>query len=407
MPRFEYTARDRSGSRVTGAVEAGSVDAVAGQLFDQGITPIDIQQRARSQGPSLRRRLGFDQPSRDDIVMFSRQMYTLTRSGVPLIRGLSHLAESTRNPVLSETIRAVMTDLESGRELSGSLARYPRVFSPLYVAMVRVGEDSGRLEEAFERLTQYLERERDTIRQIKQATRYPTIVLVAIALAIFILMTYVIPVFAGVFERLDAELPLMTRLLIGVSNFFAAYWWAILLAAGGAWYGLRQWRQTENGALRWDRGKLKTPIVGDILLRGTLARFARAFSMSQRSGVPILQAMNVTAAAVDNVWVSRKVLSMREGIEHGESLSRTAQRAEVFTPLVIQMISVGEESGRLDEMVDEVADFYEREVDYDVQNLGALIEPILTIGVAILVFLLALGIFLPMWDLGSAALGGR
>jgi MSHA biogenesis protein MshG len=407
MPRFEYTARDRSGSRVTGAVEAGSVDAVAGQLFDQGITPIDIQQRARSQGPNLRRRLGMDKPSGDDIVMFSRQMYTLTRSGVPLIRGLTQLAESTRNPVLSETIRAVMTDLESGRELSGSLARYPRVFSPLYVAMVRVGEDSGRLEEAFERLTQYLERERDTIRQIKQATRYPTIVVVAIAIAIFILMTYVIPVFAGVFERLDAELPLMTRLLIGVSNFFAAYWWAILLSIGGAWYGLRQWRQTENGALRWDRGKLKTPIVGDILLRGTLARFARAFSMSQRSGVPILQAMNVTAAAVDNVWVSRKVLSMREGIEHGESLSRTAQRAEVFTPLVIQMISVGEESGRLDEMVDEVADFYEREVDYDVQNLGALIEPILTIGVAILVFLLALGIFLPMWDLGSAALGGR
>ena len=406
MPRFEYTARDRAGSRVTGAVDAGSVDAVAGQLFDQGITPIDIQQRARSGGPSLRRRLGFDQPSRDDIVMFSRQMYTLTRSGVPLIRGLGHLAESTRNPVLGETIHAVMADLESGRELSGALARHPRVFSPLYVAMVRVGEDSGRLEEAFERLSQYLERERDTIRQIKQAVRYPTIVVAAIAIAIFILMTYVIPVFADVFEKFDAELPLMTRGLIAVSNFFAAYWWAILLAIGGAWYGLQQWRKTQNGALRWDRGKLKTPIIGDILLRGTLARFARAFSMSQRSGVPILQALNVTAAAVDNVWISRKVLGMREGIEHGESLSRTAQRTEVFTPLVIQMMSVGEESGRIDEMVDEVAEFYEREVDYDVQNLGALVEPILTIGVAILVFLLALGIFLPMWDLASVQLGG-
>ncbi|WP_070989577.1 type II secretion system F family protein [Halofilum ochraceum] len=406
MPRFEYTARDRSGSRVTGAVEAGSVDAVAGQLFDQGITPIDIQQRARSRGPGLRRRLGMDQPSRDDIVMFSRQMYTLTRSGVPLIRGLTQLAESTRNPVLRETIRTVMADLESGRELSGSLARHPRVFSPLYVAMIRVGEDSGRLEESFERLTRYLERERDTVRQIKQAVRYPTIVVAAIAIAIFILMTYVIPVFADVFERFDAQLPLMTRVLIAVSNFFAAYWWAILIAIGGAWYGLKLWRRTENGALRWDRGKLKTPIIGDILLRATLARFARAFSMSQRSGVPILQAMNVTAAAVDNVWISRKVLGMREGIERGESLSRTAQRTEVFTPLVIQMISVGEESGRLDEMIDEVADFYEREVDYDVQNLGSLVEPILTIGVAILVFLLALGIFLPMWDLGAVQLGG-
>ena len=407
MPRFEYVARDRTGSRVTGAVEAGSVDAVAGQLFDRGVTPIEINQRARRKSPGLRRRLRLDEPSRDDIVMFSRQMYTLTRSGVPLIRGLTQLAESTRNPYLSETIRSVIADLESGRELAGALARHPRVFSPLYVAMVRVGEESGRLEEAFERLTTYLEKERDTIRQIKQATRYPTIVVVAIGIAIFILMTYVIPVFAGVFERLDAELPLVTRMLIGVSNFFAAYWWAILLAIGGAWYGLRQWRQTENGALRWDRGKLKTPIIGDILLRGTLARFSRAFSMAQRSGVPILQALNVTAAAVDNVWISRKILTMREGIEHGESLSRTAQRTEVFTPLVIQMMNVGEESGRLDEMVDEVADFYEREVDYDVRNLGSLIEPILTIGVAILVFLLALGVFLPMWDLGSAALGGR
>lgn len=406
MPRFEYIARDANGNRVAGAIDAGTVDAVAGQLFDRGITPVEINHRARRSGPGLRRRLGLDYPSRDDLVMFSRQMYTLTRAGVPLIRGLTQLAESTRNPVLADTIRAVIADLESGRELSGALARHPRVFSPLYVAMTRVGEDSGRLEEAFDRLTRYLESERDTVRQIKQAVRYPAIVVIAIAIAIFILMTYVIPVFAGVFEKFDAELPLMTRILIGVSNFFAAYWWAILLAIGGAWYGLRLWRRTENGALRWDRGKLRLPIIGDILLRGTLARFARAFSMAQRSGVPILQALNVTAAAVDNVWISRHVLGMREGIEHGEALSRTAQRTGVFTPLVIQMIAVGEESGNLDDMVEEVADFYEREVEYDVRNLGSLVEPILTIGVAILVFILALGVFLPMWDLGQVQLGG-
>ncbi len=406
MPRFEYVARDSGGNRVSGAIDAGSVDAVAAQLSDRGVIPIEINQRAGQSGPGLRRRLGLDHPSRDDLVMFSRQMYTLTRAGVPLIRGLTQLAESTRNPVLADTIRAIIVDLESGRELSGALARYPRVFSPLYVAMTRVGEESGRLQEAFERLTRYLESERDTVRQIKQAVRYPAIVVIAIAIAIFILMTYVIPVFAEVFERFDAELPLMTRILIGVSNFFAAYWWAIVLAVGGAWYGLRAWRRTENGALRFDRWKLQAPIIGDILLRGTLSRFARAFSMAQRSGVPILQALNVTAAAVDNVWISRRVLAMRDGIEHGEALSRTAQRTGVFTPLVIQMIAVGEESGNLDDMVEEVADFYEREVEYDVRNLGTLVEPILTIGVAILVFILALGIFLPMWDLGAVQLGG-
>mgnify|MGYP006283913301 CR=1 FL=1 len=406
MPHFDYVARDRSGSRVTGRIEAGSVDAAVGQLFDQGATPVEVNQAPERDGNSLKRQLGLDRPTRDDLVLFTRQMYTLAKSGVPLIRGLIQLAESTRNPRLAETIRAIIDDLEAGRELAGALSRHPKIFPPLYIAMVRVGEESGRLEEAFQRLTDYLERERDNVRQIKQATRYPAIVVAAITIAIFILMTYVIPVFSRVFDKFDAELPLMTRVLIGISDFFASYWWAILLAAAAAWVGLRLWRRTEEGGLRWDRWKLQTPIIGSILLRGALARFARAFSMAFRSGVPILQTLNVTASAVDNVWISRKVLEMREGIERGDAMSRTANRAGVFTPLVIQMISVGEESGRMDDMVDEVADFYEREVEYDVRNLGALIEPILTIGVAILVFLLALGVFLPMWELGQAQLGG-
>ncbi|MDZ7748261.1 MAG: type II secretion system F family protein [Halofilum sp. (in: g-proteobacteria)] len=272
---------------------------------------------------------------------------------------------------------------------------------------MRVGESSGRLEEAFRRMYQYLEGEQEIVQRIKAATRYPMFVIAAMLIAIFILMTYVIPVFARVFENFDAELPLATQVLIAISGFFAAYWWLILGAVALAWVGFRQWRRTEEGALRWDRRKLGFPVVGDILLRATLARFARAFSMAYRSGVPILEAMNVVASAVDNVWVSRKVLDMREGIERGEAMSRVAARTEVFTPLVIQMLAVGEETGRLDDMVDEVADFYEREVDYDVKNLSTMIEPVLTVGIGILVFLLALGVFLPMWELGSAALGNR
>lgn len=409
MARFEYVARDSRGARITGDVEAGSADAVASQLLEQGATPVDITEKpdddTASSQLSWRRRLGFDKPSRDDIIMFSRQMYTLTRSGIPLMRGLTQLAESTRNPVLSDAIHDIVEDLESGRELGGALSRHPKLFPPLYVAMIRVGEESGRLEDAFSRLTQYLEKERDTIRQIKQAVRYPTMVIAAIGIAMFILMTYVIPVFAKVFEKFDAELPLMTRVLIGVSNFFAAYWWAILLILVVAIFGFRWWRRTEAGELRWDKIKLGFPIIGDILLRGALSRFARAFSMAFRSGVPILQTLNVAADAVGNAWISSKILTMREGIERGESVSRTARRSAVFTPLVIQMIEVGEESGRMEDMIDEVAEFYEREVDYDVANLGSLIEPILTIGVAILVFILALGVFLPMWDLGQAQMG--
>lgn len=406
MPRFDYAGRDPGGARVSGSLEAGSLDAAVALLFERGITPLEVNEHKTEQ-PGLRRQLGLDQPKREDVILFTRQMYTLTRSGVPLIRGLTQLSDSTRNPVLAETIHTVIADLESGRELAGALARHPHIFNSLYVSMVRVGESSGRLEEAFERIHQYLESERETARQVKQAVRYPTFVVIAMIVAIMILMTWVIPTFAQVFERFDAQLPLPTRVLIAASNFFVAWWWLLVAAAAAGWVALRAWLKTERGHLEWDRRKLGVPVIGSILLRATLARFARAFSMASRSGVPILEALHVVAAAVDNAWITRRVLDMREGIERGESLSRVAHRADVFTPLVVQMLAVGEETGRLEQIVDDVADYYEREVDYDVQNLSSLIEPILTVGIGLMVLLLALGIFLPMWQLGSVAMGSR
>lgn len=406
MPRFDYAGRDPGGARVSGSLEAGSLDAAVAVLFERGVTPLEINEH-RAEQPGLRRQLGIDQPKREDIILFTRQMYTLTRSGIPLIRGLTQLSESTRNPVLAETIHAVIADLEAGRELAGALARHPKIFSPLYVSMVRVGESSGRMEEAFERIHLYLETERETVQRIKTAVRYPTFVVVAIVVAIMILMTWVIPTFAQVFERFDAELPWPTRALIAVSNFFVAWWWLLLAAAIAGWFALRGWRRTENGQITWDRYKLRVPVIGSILLRSTLSRFARAFSMASRSGVPILETLHVVSTAVDNAWITRRILDMREGIERGESLSRTAHRSGIFTPLVVQMMAVGDETGRLDQIIDDVADYYEREVDYDVRNLSALIEPILTVGIGILIFLLALGIFLPMWELGSVALGSR
>lgn len=405
MPHFDYNGRDTSGNRVSGRVEAATLDGAVGQLFEQGVTPIEVREgEETTDSPSILHQLGMDKPRREDITLFARQMHAITRAGVPLIRGLTQLAESTRNPILAGAIRAVIDDLEAGRDLGGALARHPRLFSPLFVSMVRVGESSGRLEESFERMYIYLEREAETIKQIKTAVRYPSFVVIAIALAVWVLMTWVIPVFAGVFERFDAELPLPTRILMSVSNIFATYWWAMLLLAVLGVFGFRAWVRTEAGLLHWDRIKLRIPLIGDILLRATLARFARAFSMAYRSGVPILEALNVVASAVDNAHISRTVLDMRGGIERGEALSRVAARTGVFTPLVVQMLAVGEETGRIDDMVNDVADFYEREVEYDVRNLSSVIEPILTVGMAILVALLALGVFLPMWDLGQAAL---
>lgn len=406
MPRFEYTGRDRTGARISGRIDAGSLDSAAGQLLETGVTPLDINETGGEQSPGLRRQLGLDRPKTADIILFTRQMYTLARSGVPLIRGLARLSESTRNPIMVEAIEAVITDLESGRELSGAMARHPSIFSPLYVSMVRVGESSGRLEEAFDRVVQYLEREKDTVQRIKTALRYPAFVIITMAIAVMILMTWVIPVFAEAYQKYGADLPWATQILIAVSGFFSDYWLVILALIGASVFAFRTWIKTENGALWWGEKQFRIPIVGNILLRGTLARFARALSMAQRSGVAVLEALNVVASAADNAWATRKILGMRDGIESGEAMSRTAHRSGLFTPLVIQMLEVGEETGRIDEMVDECAEFYEREIEYDVQNLSAMIEPVLTIGLAVLVFILALGVFLPLWNLGQVAIGG-
>jgi MSHA biogenesis protein MshG len=271
------------------------------------------------------------------------------------------------------------------------------------ISMVRVGENTGKLDIAFQQLAQYLEMERDTRNRIKAALRYPTFVVVAIMAAIGIVNVFVIPAFARVFEGMKMDLPWQTRLLIGLSDFTVAFWPYMLGLLIAAIIGARYYIKTPNGKYRWDRAKLQIPVVGGIINRALLARFARSFAMASKSGVPLIQGLTVVARAVDNDFVAEKILSMRNGIERGDSLTRTAIATGMFTPLVLQMLSVGEETGAVDEMLDEVADFYEREVDYDLKNLSQAIEPILIIAVGILVLILALGVFLPMWDITQLA----
>jgi MSHA biogenesis protein MshG len=273
------------------------------------------------------------------------------------------------------------------------------------VAMVRVGEVSGRLAEVFNRLFVHLEFERDVREQIKAALRYPVFVLIAAGVALAVLNIFVIPVFAGVFTTLNARLPLMTRILIWFSE-FTVRWWPLLAAIlGGAFFGIRAALGTVAGRYWWDRQKLRLPIVGDIVLRATLARFARSFALASQSGIPVLQALAVVARTVDNAYVARAVDEMREGIERGESLHRTATASGVFTPVVLQMIAVGEESGEIDQLLAEIAGMYERETAYAIKGLSAKVEPLLLVAIAGLVLVLALGIFMPMWSLGNAAMG--
>lgn len=408
MPFFSYKARNASGELLTGVMEGADSGAVADQLFSTGATPVEIlvTKKATTTGADIGwwQKLTEKKVSSMDVQLFSRQLYTLLKAGVPIMRGLAGLQESAISPAFGRIIKDVRESLDAGRELSAAMARHPTVFTPFYLSMVRVGEMTGRLDEVFLRLFDHLEFDRDMRARVKSATRYPSFVIVAMLVAMVIVNMFVIPQFVKVFASFNAELPLMTRILIGTSAFMVAYWPVLLVLTIAAIAGFKAWLRTVSGRYTWDRYKLKFPIAGKIILKGTMARFARSFALSSTSGVPIVQALTVVSQTVDNAYLCARVEQMRDGVERGDSILRTSVAAGVFTPVVLQMIAVGEESGSLDELMDEIAQMYEREVDYELKTLSAQIEPILIAFLGAMVLVLALGIFLPVWDLGKVAL---
>lgn len=404
MANFAYRGRNSAGELVQGSLEGAAPGVVADALFAMGITPIEIRADGKAEsarGAELNLTLFKEKVSHTDVLLFSRQLHTLLRAGVPIMRALAGLQESNSNPAMKEVLGDVREGLDSGRDLSLALARHPEVFSRFYLSMVRVGEMTGRLEEVFIRLFDHLDFERFMREQVKSALRYPSFVLVAMAVAMFVINIFVIPAFAKTFKGLNAELPLMTRLLIGFSDFMVHSWPLLIGGVAVAGLAFNTWRKSEKGRYDWDRIKLKIPVAGKIVRKATLARFARAFALASRSGVPIIQALSNVAETVDNAFIAAKIEKMRDGIERGESILRTTIAADVFTPVVIQMIAVGEESGALDDMMQEVADMYQSEVEYELKTLSQQIEPILIVALGIMVLILALGIFLPIWDLGS------
>ncbi len=413
MPRFEYKARDAQGALVNGTMEAGSADTVANQLMGQAITPIEIRERAaprrrQATGPRpklvdrINTFLAGNRVELQELIIFSRQMYSLTKAGLPLDRALTGLQASMKNQRFRAILQDVVGSLESGQTLATALGRHPKVFSPLFLALINVGENTGQLDMAFQQVSRYLELERDTRKQVKSATRYPIFVLVTIAVALAVITYFVIPAFADTFDRLGAELPLETRILIGISDFVVNWWHLLLGSAVAAVFAFRSWIATEQGRLTWDRRKLQFPLAGSVMDRIAMGRFARTFAMIMNAGVPLVHGLSVVADAVGNKHIGARVMKMRDGISRGESLYQTAVNSSMFSPLVLQMIAVGEESGNVAELMDEVADFYDEEVQYDIKRLGEAIEPILIIFIAAMVLVLALGVFLPIWDLSSA-----
>lgn len=391
-------------------MEAVNQEVVADRLLSRGTIPVsiaevedktslldlDVSNVFKSKGVKLQ-----------ELVMFSRQMYSLTKAGIPLTRAIAGLLETTNSSNLREALEAINSDLNAGTNLATAFSRHDKIFSPLYVSLIHVGENSGRLEEAFLQIANYLELEQKTKQRIKSATRYPTFVMITIVAAVALINMVVIPKFTDLFQAFGVEqLPLATRILIATSDFFLNYWAHLIVGITGGIFFFIRYIKTTEGRLWWDKIKLKFPIIGDIIYRALLARFARTFSMMIRSGVPLINSLNIVADVVDNAWVAQHVRNMRNGVERGESIRLVASQADLFSPLVLQMIAVGEETGQLDEMLEQVATFYEEQVDYDLKKLSDYIEPILIVSIGAMVLVLMLAVYLPMWELTSAARNG-
>ena len=404
MPIYYYRGRNAQGQAVTAQLESANENSAADALMSRGIIPLELREVKPTRTFSLGSLLG-SKVSLEELQIFSRQMYSLTRSGIPILRAIAGLSETTHSVRMKQALDDISTQLTAGRPLSSAMNQHPDVFDSLFISMVHVGENTGKLEDAFIQLSGYIEREQETRRRIKSAMRYPIFVLIAIAIAMVILNIMVIPKFAAMFSRFGAELPWATKILIATSDLFVNFWPHMLVGLVGMFVGIRYWLHSEKGEKTWDRWKLHIPAVGSIIERSTLSRYCRSFSMMLSAGVPMTQALSLVADAVDNAYMHDKIVGMRRGIESGESMLRVSNQSKLFTPLVLQMVAVGEETGQIDQLLTDAADFYEGEVDYDLKNLTAKLEPILIGFVACIVLILALGIYLPMWDMLNVVKG--
>ncbi len=403
MAIYLFKGRNADGRLINGQVEAANTDLAAGQLLGRGITPVSMEEQLvqLSLREKFERATNLGKVEPVELIMFCRQMFTISKSGIPLVKGLRGLAASLRNYTFQRALEDIVERLETGVELSTAMRFHPKIFNNLFVSMVSVGENSGRLDLIFKQLSEYMERDLTTSKSIKTALRYPTFVLVAISIAMAIINIKVIPAFAGMFASFGAELPLPTRILMGISEFFVAYWVYMLIAIIGSIAWFMHYTKSPDGSRWWGKKKLGLIVVGDIIERASLARYARSFGLMLNAGLPISNALELCARAIDNNYLGDKIRGIRAGIERGEGLYQTHLVSGMFTPLVLQMISVGEESGQVDTLLAEVAEFYEREVEYDTKLLGDRIEPIMIVIMAGFVTVLALGIFLPMWDMYS------
>jgi type IV pilus assembly protein PilC len=397
---FAYKVRDRQGKLVTGRLEAESVTIVAGKLRQMGYVPVSIESGDKK---SFQRELKIPYFSGriklKEVAVFSRQFATMINSGLTLLRSLSILAEQTSNKELARIVGEVRRDVERGSALSVALAKHPKAFSRLYVAMVRSGETGGSLDSVLLRLATTIEKQVELRRKVKSAMTYPVVVGVIVVLILMAMLIFVVPMFKGMYNDLNAKLPLPTLVLLAVSNGLKKFFPLVIVAAGFGVWSLKRSVTTPAGRRRYDAFKLRAPVFGPLAHKTALARFSRSLAALVRAGVPILDALEIVAETAGNTVVAEAAADTQAAVKAGESLARPLEAHPVFPPMVVQMIAVGEETGALDELLEKIADFYDSEVEATVDALTSLIEPLLIVVMGVAVGGMVIALYMPMFSI--------
>ncbi|MHB9022611.1 MAG: type II secretion system F family protein [Armatimonadota bacterium] len=396
MPTFTYTAIDRSGQSHSGKIDADSLDAVRSKLSELNYHIVNVAEKAASSGMIK----GLSRVKQKELVVFSRQFATMIDAGLSVLKCLDILQRQTRDPVLHETLGTVRHSVNSGSSLTEALAKHPRVFSKLFVNMVRSAEAGGILDQVLDRLATFLEKEMEMRQKVRSAMMYPTIVFIFATIVLVVMMWWVLPQFKTIFKNMGlTSLPWTTQVLLDFAVITKQYWYAVIIVIVAVIVGVIVYGRTATGALHLDRLKLQAPVFGDIILKVSISRFARTFGTLISSGVPVLRALEITSDTAGNLAVAQTLERARISVKEGEKISDPLQTSPLFPIMVTQMIAVGEETGRLDQMLIKISDFYDTEVDATLKGLASLIEPLMIVGLGVLVGFIAISVISPIYTL--------
>ena len=399
MASFEYTGRDQAGNSVSGVVTAADMGEARKMLRYKNHYVLSVREQAAQQGQArsgsgLRRKIPLD-----DMVVMSRQFATLIRAGLSILDCLTTIAEQTENALLAETLTQVRLDVMTGSTLAGAMRKHPRVFNPVYIALVQAGEAGGVLEATLETAAMQFNQQAELVEKVKAALTYPTLVIISAVGVVVFMLVFIVPVFSGIYKQFHAELPAVTRLLVLMSQVVLHYWWLVGAGMGGAVWATRQIITTPEGRRAWDGLKLKTPLMGKLARKIAIARFAQTFAGATRAGVPILSALQVSAETAGNRIIFDAVMQAAGFITEGATLSVPLAQTGQFPSMVTRMIAAGEHSGNLDAMLDEITRFYHRDIEHSVGKLTRLMEPLMTIVVGGIVLFILLALYMPVFYL--------